>query len=317
MGLLDGIGQTPLVSIEGIFVKLECANAGGSIKDRIAKFMLLEAQRRGDLKPGDVIVEATSGNTGIALAMVGREIGHRVMIFMPEHMSAERREMMERMGAEVRLTSREGSFAGACEQRDEFLNRPGYFVPDQFGNPDNTRCHETTTGPELIAQARELGAPRLDAFVAGVGTGGTLMGVGRALRAAFPELRVIAVEPTESAVMSGGEAGDHGIMGIGDGFIPALIDSAHVSGVEQVSTEEATAEAARIRREWGHSVGVSAGANLIAAARLRDRGMITATVFSDCSDRYGSVGLESTHSAEVTCPQRGACRARSTSMLGE
>ena len=316
MALLEGIGNTPLVHIEGIFIKLECANAGGSIKDRIAKFMILEALRRGELRSGDTIVEATSGNTGIALALVARELGYKAMIFMPEHMSAERREMIEKLGAEIRLTPREESFAGACARRDEYKGKPGYFIPDQFGNPDNTRCHEETTGPELLAQLREHGSPRLGAFVAGVGTGGTLMGVGRALQRAFPGLRVVAVEPTESAVMSGGEAGDHGIMGIGDGFIPALIDRSAVDGVEQVSTAEATAEAGRIRREYGYCVGVSAGANLIAASRERDRGVLVATVFADCSDRYMSVGLEPPAAADVTCPLRAGCLQRSREMLG-
>ena len=278
--------------------------------------MILEALRRGELRRGDTLVEATSGNTGIALALVARELGYRAMIFMPEHMSAERREMIERLGAEIRLTPREESFAGACARRDEYQGKPGYFISDQFGNPDNTRCHEETTGPELLAQLREHGSPRLGAFVAGVGTGGTLMGVGRALQRAFPGLRIVAVEPTESAVMSGGEAGDHGIMGIGDGFIPALIDRSAVDGVEQVSTAKATEAAGRIRREHGYCVGVSAGANLIAAARERDRGVVVATVFPDCSDRYTSVGLEPPAAADVTCPLRPGCLHRSREMLG-
>jgi len=314
--MLDRIGNTPLARIEGVFVKLECANAGGSIKDRIAKFMILEALRRGDMRPGDTIVEATSGNTGIALSLVARELGHRVMIFMPEHMSAERRAMMERLGAEIRLTPRAESFAGACARRDEFMSMPGFFVPDQFGNPDNALCHEETTGPELVSQLRDEGVERLDAFVAGVGTGGTLMGVGRALRRTMPDVRIVAVEPTESNVMCGGGAGEHGIMGIGDGFIPALIDPASVDAVECVSTSEATAEANRIRREHGYCVGVSAGANLLVASRLRGRGAVVATVWPDCSDRYVSVGLESPESADVRCPLHPGCVERTRTMLG-
>ena len=316
MSLLDRIGNTPLVRIENVFVKLECANAGGSIKDRIAKFMILEAARRGELVPGDTIVEATSGNTGIALALVARELGYRAIIFMPEHMSEERRTMIEQLGAEVRLTPRAESFAGAVAQRDAFRGQSGYFIPDQFGNPDNTRCHEQTTGIELLAQLREQECAGLDAFVAGVGTGGTLMGVGRALRRAMPNVRIVAVEPEESAVMSGGEAGDHGIMGIGDGFIPALVDLSEVDGVERVATTEANAEAHRIRNDYGYCVGVSAGANFIAARRLRDQGSVVATVWADCSDRYVSVGLKSPAADDVTCPMRGECMKRSDEMLG-
>jgi len=256
---LDQIGNTPLIRIDGLYVKLECANPGGSVKDRIAKFLLEEARRRGDLKPGDTVVETTSGNTGIALTLVAREMGHKVMIFMPEHMSQERVDIMRKAGADVRLTSKEGGFAGAVEERDAYRGRPGYYVPDQFGNPDNTRCHYLTTGREMIAQLAELGVTRLDWFVAGVGTGGTLMGVGNALREGMPGVRIAAVEPEEAAVMSGRESGDHGIMGIGDGFIPDIVDMAQVDDVICVSTDEAHAAAERIREEHGHCVGRSAG----------------------------------------------------------
>ena len=216
-------GGTPLLELEGVYVKLECSNPTGSVKDRIADFMLRQASSRGELSTGDTVVEATSGNTGIALAWVCRELGHRLLIFMPEHMSAERRQILQRLGAEVRLTPRDESFAGAVERRDAYRDRRGYFVPDQFGNPDNTLCHRLTTGRELVGQLAALEEATPDVFVAGVGTGGTLMGVGAALREAYPRIRVVAVEPTESAVMSGGEAGEHGIQGIGDVFVPDLV----------------------------------------------------------------------------------------------
>jgi cysteine synthase A len=178
--LLDDIGRTPLLEVEGLWVKLECANPGGSVKDRIARFMLGEARRRGELRPGDTIVEATSGNTGIATSLVGRALGHPVVIYMPEHMSVERRRMIAALGAEVRLTPREQGFEGPIAARDAFKGRPGFYVPDQFANPDNARCHELTTGRELLRQLGERGVAHIDAFVAGVGTGGTLMGVARA-----------------------------------------------------------------------------------------------------------------------------------------
>jgi cysteine synthase len=203
MTVLERVGSTPLPQLEGLFIKRECSNPGGSVKDRIARFMLEEAARRGELLPDDHIVEATSGNTGIALAFVGRQLGYRVLIFMPEHMSPERRRMMENLGAEVRLTPRAESFRGAIARRDAFRGRTGYYIPDQFANPDNVRCHALTTGHELVQQLRDRGHHGLDWFVAGVGTGGTLMGVARALRAHMPGVAIAAVEPEESAVLSG------------------------------------------------------------------------------------------------------------------
>jgi cysteine synthase A len=310
-------GGTPLIHIDGVYVKLECANPGGSVKDRIAKFMLVEAARRGELRPGDTVVETTSGNTGIALALAARELGYRLVIFMPEHMSVERRRMIENLGAEVRLTPESEGFEGAVRRRDEYRGRDGCYVPDQFGNPDNTRCHFLSTGPEIMHQLRSLGCARLDWFVAGVGTGGTLMGVGKALRRAMPGVRLAAVEPEESAVMSGGTVSSHGIMGIGDGFIPALVDMKEVHEVIRVTTSDAHEEAERIRREHGYCVGRSAGANMLAARRLKDRGAIVATLWPDCSNRYVSLGLQPPSSEEVTCSLREDCTARTRALLGE
>jgi cysteine synthase A len=231
-------------------------------------------------------------------------------------MSAERVRMLEALGAEVRLTPRAESFAGAVARRDEYRGRRGFHVPDQFGNPDNTRCHELTTGPEILEQLREAGVTRVEAFVAGAGTGGTLMGVGRALRRHFPELRVVAVEPLESAVMSGGSPGEHGIQGIGDGFVPALVDMGFVDEVVRVSTDEAHAEARRIHEVHGHCVGRSSGANHLAARRLGERGLACVTAWPDCSDRYLSLGLHAPASAETTCPDAPRCAHRMAMLRG-
>ncbi len=313
---LESIGNTPLIVVDGIYVKLECANPGGSVKDRIAKFMLLEARQRGDLGPGDTVVETTSGNTGIALSLAAASLGHKLIIFMPEHMSRERVDMMRRFGAEVRLTPKDEGFVGAVQKRDAYRGRKGYYVPDQFGNPDNARCHMLTTGREIIEQLRALGCDRLDWFVAGVGTGGTLMGVGAALRAAMPGVKIAAVEPEESAVMAGREPGDHGIMGIGDGFVPEIIDMKAVDEVLCVTTEEAHAAAEQIRAVHGHCVGRSSGANQVAARRLHARGCVVGTVWPDCADRYESLGLKGPAQGGVSCPLHASCAERTRAMLG-
>ncbi len=310
MSVLDQIGKTPLVFVDDIYVKLECSNPGGSVKDRIAKFILEKAAERGELNPGDTVVEATSGNTGIALSMVSRELGYKTIIFMPEHMSVERRQMLESLGAELRLTPREKGFEGPIEERNTFRGRAGYYVPDQFGNPDNTLCHKVTTGRELIGQLRENGCDKIDVFVAGVGTGGTLMGVAGALRAVTPGVQIAAVEPEESDVLSGGSPGEHGIQGIGDGFVPDLVEMDVIDEVVCVSTVEARKSSELIRSRHDYCVGLSAGANMAAAACFRDRGLKAATVWPDCSDRYLSLGLGPPSLEEVTCPLRSACAHR-------
>jgi cysteine synthase A len=313
MKYLESIGNTPCLFIDGIYVKLECSNPGGSVKDRIGKYLIQEAEKRGELRPGDTLVETTSGNTGIALSLAARELGYRVVIFMPEHMSVERRRMIEHLGAEIQLTPKSEGFAGAVARRDSYRGKAGYYVPDQFSNPDNIRCHRLSTGAELHQQLHSLGCNQADWLVAGVGTGGTLMGIGQAL----PGVRLAAVEPDECAVMSGAQAGDHGIMGIGDGFIPSIVDMKAVDRVIRITTADALAEAVRIRKDYGYCVGISAGANTLAAFRLRDEGAVVATIWPDCADRYVSVGLEAPTSREVQCPFRAACTARSRSMLGE
>ncbi len=299
----DHVGDTPLLELEGILAKLECTNPCGSIKDRIAFYIVEHSARRGLLRPGQRIVEATSGNTGIALAWAGRTLGYPITIVMPEDMTEERKEMIRALGADLVLSSSAGSFAEAAATRDRLAAEHGWFNPDQFSNPLNVECHERTTGEEIVAQTR---GRRLDVFVAGVGTGGTLIGVTRRLRREYPYLRAFAVEPAESAVMSGGAPGPHGISGIGDGFVPAIASDGagglapEIDGVVVISTAEATAEAQRLAQEHGYCVGVSAGANFLAARRLREHFDTVVTVFADGYTKYRSRGLE--RCAAGRCP---------------
>ena len=294
-GARHPVGETPLLEVAGVFAKLECVNPCGSIKDRVARYVLEESRRRGLLRPGQRIVEATSGNTGIALAAFGRRLGHPVTVVMPEDMTEERKELIRSLGAELILCSAAGSFAEAAAIRDRLAHENGWFNPDQFSNPLNAECHERTTGAELV---RQLGGRRVDAFVAGIGTGGTLVGVGRALRDAYGGIRLVAVEPEESAVLSGGEPGSHGISGIGDGFLPALASDGRgglhpeIDSVARVSTAEATAAARELASRYGWCVGISSGANFVAALRESARGAVVATVFADGFGRYRSRGLD-------------------------
>ena len=288
------LGETPLLLVDGVYAKLECVNPCGSIKDRIARYIVEESERRGLLRPGTRIVEATSGNTGIALAWMGRQRGYPVTIVMPEDMTEERKAMIRALGADLVLCSAAGSFAEAAAIRDRLAAENGWFNPDQFSNPLNAECHERTTGAELLAQ---MGGRRIDAFVAGVGTGGTVIGVGRALRRGEPRTWVAAVEPAESAVMGGGAPGPHGISGIGDGFVPALAGdgrggvSPEIDEVLAVSTVEATEAARYLADVHGYCVGISAGANFVAARRLAERFATVATVFADGYTKYRSRGL--------------------------
>lgn len=299
------VGNTPLIEIDGIFTKLECTNPCGSIKDRIAVFILNESRESGALQPGQRIVEATSGNTGIAIAYFARKLGHPVTIVMPENMTEERKRILERLGAELILVSKEGSFAEAARVRDRIAAETGSFNTDQFSNPLNTRCHYETTGTELVEQLAARGIQRVDAFVAGVGTGGSLMGVGSRLREAFPGIVVAAVEPSESAVMSGGAPGPHAIYGIGDGFIPALVGdgegglSAEIDEVICVESEAAKETARYLADECGCCVGISSGANFEAARRLKERFDTVVTLFPDGFQKYESEGL---HHCQASCP---------------
>ncbi|MCC6746849.1 MAG: cysteine synthase family protein [Deltaproteobacteria bacterium] len=288
-------GGTPLVALDGIYAKLECTNPCGSIKDRIAKYILDESERTGALRPGMTIVEATSGNTGISLTYYARQKGYAVRVVMPEDMTQERQEIIRSFGAEL-LLCRAGDFAEAAAIRDRLAAEHGYFNPDQFSNPLNVECHDRTTGQELLAQMEEH-APRVDAFVAGIGTGGTLMGVGRALRRRYPDLRLVAVEPAESPVLSGGSAGPHGIQGIGDGFIPPIAKdpsggpSKLIDEVICVGSEAARLASLEIAERHGYCVGISSGANYLAARALAERFRTVVTVFADGYYKYQSRGL--------------------------
>lgn len=303
------IGNTPIWEHDGIIAKIECVNTLGSVKDRIAHYILVRSKELGLLHEGQPIIEATSGNTGIAVAYVGRKLGHPVTIVMPENMTEERKNRIRGLGADLILCSEEGSFAEAAEIRDRLAKEKGWFNPDQFSNPLNVECHELTTGAELIAQTS---GREIDAFVAGIGTGGTLIGVGRALRQQFPDIHLAAVEPTESAVMSGGEHSSHSIFGIGDGFIPPIAgDGAGgihnlVNEVVVISSEEALNNAHELRCDFGLCVGISSGANYAAAKRLRERFATVATLFADGYEKYVSHGLQ--HCDEETpCPFSDRC----------
>jgi len=299
--ILDFIGNTPLVEMKvdhgGVvwrfLAKLEFMNPTGSVKDRIAKYIIERAERRGELKKDSVIVEATSGNTGIGLAMVGAVKGYRVVIVMPEHMSVERRKIMLNFGAELHLTPVAEGFVGARDKTVRMAaNDPKVFLPRQFENPDNTECHYVTTGNEIVQQ---LGGARIDAFVAGVGTGGTLMGVGRRLRETNPKCQVVAVEPAESAIISGSkDLGPHKIAGIGDGFIPELLDVSSIDGVQVIKGDDAICMAKKVCRAYGMMVGVSSGANILATINLlKIMGPETnlVTVLADRAERYFSTDL--------------------------
>ncbi|MBS0481416.1 MAG: PLP-dependent cysteine synthase family protein [Proteobacteria bacterium] len=298
------IGNTPLLAIHlkwkgvhrVIHAKAEHYNLTGSIKDRMALNIMRRAYACGALKPGDMLVEATSGNTGIAFAALGRMLGHRVRIHMPDWMSDERKALMRSLGAELQLFSREdGGFLGSIAAAQELARENSdVFLPDQFANPDNCEAHENGTGRELIGQIASLGLT-LDGFVAGVGTGGTIMGVGRALQSQFPCVHVHPVEPLESPTLSTGyKVGSHRIQGISDDFIPAVVDLAQLGPVLAVSDGDAIIMAQRLAAELGLGIGISSGANLIAALMAQDRlspDAVVATVFSDDNKKYLSTDL--------------------------
>jgi cysteine synthase A len=269
-----------------LLAKLEMKNPGGSVKDRIALAMVEEAERAGLLSPGTTILEATSGNTGIGLAMVSAVKGYLCIIVMPDDMSLERRYILKTFGAKVVLTSALDGMGGAVARAEEMASAmSNVFMPRQFKNPSNPARHFCTTGPE-IAQA--IGTS-LDAFVAGVGTGGTLSGVGRYLKERIPSLSVVAVEPSKSAVLSGGAPGLHAIQGIGAGFVPEILDRGVVDRVVQVEDEEARAMQARLAREEGLFVGPSSGAAAHAAVTLAQSlgpGKRVLVMFPDGGDRY-------------------------------
>lgn len=291
MNVLDTVGKTPLVQLSmgggRIFAKLEKNNPAASIKDRVAYGMIEDAVARGALKPGMKIVEPTSGNTGIALAMVGRQMGYEVAIVMPASMSDERKALIRSFGAKLILIE-EGGMQGAVDKANEMAATGEYFMPDQFNNPANPRIHELTTGPEILSALDG----DVSVFVAGIGTGGTVTGVGRALKAKNPEAYVVGVEPAESPLITENRADAHKIQGIGANFIPGNYDPEVVDEVITVAGDDAIAMAKKLSAEEGLSVGISSGANVLAAVKLAERfdGNIV-TVLPDAAERYMSTEL--------------------------
>ncbi|EHS87423.1 Cysteine synthase [Limosilactobacillus gastricus PS3] len=294
------IGNTPIVKLnrvvpEGaadVYVKLEFFNPAGSIKDRIALAMIEKAEADGLLKAGDTIVEPTSGNTGIGLAAVAAAKGYHLVITMPETMSVERRKLMQGYGAELILTPGADGMKGSIAKAQELVDQKGYFMPMQFENPANPAAHEATTGKEIIAAFGEDDLP--DAFVAGVGTGGTLTGIGHDLKAVNDQVKVYALEPAESPLLKDGQAGKHKIQGISAGFIPATLDQDVYDGIVEISSDEAIATAQAVSRQEGFLPGISAGANIAGAIQLAQElgvGKKVITVAPDGGERYLSTDL--------------------------
>jgi len=297
--VLDLIGSTPLIKLKRlgvahgahIWAKFELANPGGSVKDRIALSMVEAAEKNGYLKRGATIVEPTSGNTGIGLALVAAVKGYRLILVMPDNMSVERRQLFQAYGAKIVLTPGSQGMLGAVRKAEELVrgNRD-YFMPQQFNNPANPHIHYKTTGEEIWKQTRG----RIDAFVAGVGTGGTLTGVGKLLKRKKPGIKIIAVEPKDCSVLSGGKPGPHKIQGIGAGFVPEVLDRDLLDGVIKVNEGDAKRMVKRLVKEEGLLVGISSGANVWASlqvAKKLGKGKIVVTILADIGDRYLSTDL--------------------------
>jgi cysteine synthase A len=296
--VLDVIGNTPMIRLhrvvpEGsaeILAKLESLNPAGSVKDRIALSMIEDAEARGDLKPGDTIVEPTSGNTGIGLAMVAAVKGYRLILTMPEDMSIERRKLFTRFGAEVVLTPAIEGMSGAVFAAQELVDKHRYFMAQQFNNPANPEIHRRTTALEVMKAT----GGQLDAFVAGVGTGGSITGVGEVLKRELPGVLIVAVEPARSPVLAGGKPGLTGIQGIGASFVPGVLNREVYDELIAVRDEDAMAMAARLTKEEGLLVGISAGCNVFASLHIAERlgaGKRVVTILPDTGERYLSVNL--------------------------
>ena len=296
------IGRTPLLELSNIekelgtsaklLGKLEYFNPAGSVKDRVAVAMLDDAERRGLLKPGSVIIEPTSGNTGIGLASVAAARGYRVIIVMPDTMSRERRQLMRAYGAELVLTDGALGMKGAIAKAEELARElPDSFIPGQFDNPANPEAHRLTTGPEIFEDT----GGEVDILVAGVGTGGTITGVGEYLKSKNPDVKIVGVEPSDSAVLSGKSAGAHGLQGIGAGFVPSVLNVGIIDEIITVSTEEAYAAARLVGRRCGILIGISSGAALHAAITLARRpeneGKSIVVILPDAGDRYLSTPM--------------------------
>lgn len=293
------IGETPLVKLNkltndgdaDVYLKLEFFNPGSSVKDRIAVSMIEAAERQGKLKPGDTILEPTSGNTGIGLAMVAAAKGYRTVLVMPDTMSMERRNLLRAYGAELVLTPGSEGMSGAIRKAEELMrDNPDYFMPQQFENEANVAIHRETTGEEVVKQMDG----KLDAFVAGIGTGGTITGAGQTIKDRIPGVKLIAVEPSDSAVLSGEKPGPHKIQGIGAGFVPVILDTQIYDQIITVENDEAFEWSRRLAREEGILVGISAGAAVAAAlktAKTLGRGKRVVAVIPDNGERYLSTPL--------------------------
>jgi cysteine synthase A len=291
------VGQTPIVKLNRlvdensaeVYLKLEYFNPGSSVKDRIALAMIEAAEQQGKIKPGDTIIEPTSGNTGIGLAMISAAKGYKAILVMPETMSLERRNLLRAYGAELVLTPGPDGMKGAIAKAEELVKEHGYFLPQQFTNPANPEVHKRTTGKEIAEQMDQL-----DAFVAGIGTGGTITGAGSVLREKFPEIKIYAVEPKDSPVLSGGKPGPHKIQGIGAGFVPEVLDTHLYDEIIQVNTENAFEYARRAGREEGILGGISSGAAIYAAvevAKKLGKGKKVLAIIPDNGERYLSTAL--------------------------
>ncbi|WP_242318433.1 cysteine synthase A [Bacillus cereus group sp. BfR-BA-01314] len=292
------IGKTPIVKLNcivesdsaDIYLKLEFMNPGSSVKDRIALAMIEDAEKNGLLKEGDTIIEPTSGNTGIGLAMVAAAKGYNAILVMPETMSIERRNLLRAYGAELVLTPGPEGMGGAIRKATELAKEHGYFIPQQFKNQSNPEIHRLTTGPEIIEQMGD----QLDAFIAGIGTGGTITGAGEVLKEAYKDIKIYAVEPADSPVLSGGKPGPHKIQGIGAGFIPETLDVEVYDEIIQVKTEQAFEYARRVAKEEGILVGISSGAVIYAAtevAKKLGKGKKVLVIIPSNGERYLSTPL--------------------------
>ncbi|MBS4201506.1 cysteine synthase A [Bacillus sp. FJAT-49732] len=292
------VGNTPVVKLNRIveensadvYVKLEYMNPGSSVKDRIALAMIEAAEKEGKLKEGDTIVEPTSGNTGIGLAMIAAAKGYRAVLVMPETMSLERRNLLRAYGAELVLTPGAEGMKGAIKKANELAEEKGYFMPQQFENFANPEIHRLTTGKEIVEQMGD----QLDAFVSGIGTGGTITGAGEVLKEKYPDIKIFAVEPEDSPVLSGGNPGPHKIQGIGAGFVPTVLNTEIFDEVLKISTDEAFAASRRAAKEEGILGGISAGAAIAAALQVAEKlgkGKIVLAVLPDNGERYLSTAL--------------------------
>jgi cysteine synthase len=297
--ILEQIGNTPLVRLENleetgsaaIYAKVEAFNPGGSIKDRICLSMIEAAEKEGKLKPGATVVEPTSGNTGIGLSMVCAVKGYKLVLTMPDTMSIERRRLLAAFGAELVLTPGAQGMRGAVQKAEELAVKHGYLMPQQFKNPANPEVHRQTTGPEIINAMQGLS---IDGFVAGIGTGGTITGVGDVLKKLNPQIHIAAIEPADSAVLSGGEPGPHKIQGIGAGFVPDVLDTKIYDEVIRVSNGDSYAATKRLSMEAGLLVGISSGAafhGALQVARKLGKGKNVVVILPDTGERYLSTGV--------------------------